>query len=252
VKTAGCGSTTAPKSGTYNISVDGLSRSYILKLPDNYDANKPYRLLLLFHPLGGTAADVAMNWHNLPALANNSMIFVAPDGISKGWADAGTTATQPGRDMQFTKTLVNDLSGKLCVDKTRIFAEGFSFGAAMSYAVACAMGDVVRGVVVIAGAKLSGCVQHTKPVAYLMIHGTSDSTLRYPGAGLPLLNDFAKVNGCTPQPIPDPRNSQFACVDYTGCMPGYPARGCLWPGGHTWKAPGTWLPEQAWKFISQF
>lgn len=253
VMTAGCGSANAPKSNTYTISVNGTNRTYILKVPDNYDANKPYRLILAYHWLNGTAQNVASgNYYGLWSLSSGSTIFVAPQGIGNAWRDSGRTSTQGGEDIQFTKALVDDLSSKLCIDKTRIFAEGFSMGGSMSYAVACAMGDVVRAVVAHSGGPMSGCVQHSKPVAYFMTHGTQDSVCTYPGYGVPQINDFAKVNGCGMQNMPTPSGTAPACVDFPNCMPGYPARACIFVGDHTASPPGNWVPTETWKFISQF
>jgi poly(3-hydroxybutyrate) depolymerase len=154
--------------------------------------------------------------------------------------------------MNFTKAMVDELTSKLCVDKSRIFAEGFSMGASMSYAVACAMGDVFRGVVAHSGGPMSGCVQHTKPVAYFMTHGTQDSVCTYPQYGVPQINDFAKVNGCMPATMPTPSGTTPACIDFQGCMPGYPARACIFVGDHTPSPTGNWVPKESWTFISQF
>ena len=179
IKSTGCGSTSAPTSNTYTISVGGTNRTYILRRPDNYDANRPYRLILSYHPLGGTAQSIASgNYYGLWSLSAGSTIFAAPQGINNGWSDSGRTSTTGGADINFTKALVDELTSKLCIDRSRIFAEGFSMGGSMSYAIACAMGDVVRGVVAHSGGPMSGCVQHTKPVAYFMTHGTKTTSAR--------------------------------------------------------------------------
>jgi hypothetical protein len=251
--TAGCGSTTAPANGTYTISVNGTNRTYILKRPDNYDPNRAHRLMLAFHWLNGTAQNVASgNYYGLWSLSQGSTIFVAPQGIGNAWRDSGRTNTMGGEDINFTKALVTDLSNKFCIDKSRIFAEGFSMGGSMSYAVACAMGDVVRAVVAHSGGPMSGCVQHNKPVAYFMTHGTQDSVCTYPQYGVPQVNDFGMVNGCGMQTMPMPSGSEHLCVDYPNCMPGYPTRACIFVGDHTASPPGNWVPMESWRFISQF
>jgi polyhydroxybutyrate depolymerase len=235
------------------ISVGGTNRSYILRRPDNYDANRPYRLILSYHPRGGTAQDIASgNFYGLLSMSAGSTIFVAPQGINNLWPDSGSTRTTPGQDINFTKALVDDLTSKLCVDRSRIFAEGFSMGGSMSYAVACAMGDVVRGVVAHSGGPMSGCVQHNRPVAYFMTHGTTDNVCIYPDFGVPQVNDFGRVNGCMPQSMPTPSGTAPSCVDFPGCMAGYPTRACIFVGGHTPSPPGNWVPTESWKFISQF
>ena len=247
-KSAGCGSTTAPKSGNFMLSVGGENRSYILKVPDDYKADNPYRLMFSFHWLSGTAQNVASdNYYGLWSLSAGSTIFVAPQGKDNQWGDSG------GEDIAFTKALATDLKSKLCIDNGRVFAEGFSMGGSMSYAVACAMGDVFRAVAAHSGGPMSGCLRgHDKPVAYFMTHGTNDTVCRYPGFGVPQIEDFAEVNGCMQTAMPTPSGSAHPCVNFPGCMPGYPARACIFVGGHEWNPSGNWVSGESWKFFSQF
>ncbi len=253
VQSAGCGSSMGPKSDTYTISVGGMNRSYILRVPENYDPNRPYRLILSYHPLGGTAQQIASgNYYGLWSMSNGSTIFAAPQGIGNGWSDTGRSRTMGGQDINFTKALVDELTSKLCIDRSRIFAEGFSMGGSMSYAIACALPDLVRGVVAHSGGPMSGCVQHNKPVAYFMTHGTSDDVCTYPEYGVPQVNDLAMVNGCVRRDMPTPSGTTPACVDFESCMPGYPTRACIFVGEHTPTPSGNWVPKESWQFISQF
>ena len=43
--TAGCGKAPTLTSGTRTIQSSGQNRTYILRIPDNYDSNRPYRLI---------------------------------------------------------------------------------------------------------------------------------------------------------------------------------------------------------------
>ncbi|MFI5836617.1 extracellular solute-binding protein [Micromonospora sp. NPDC051300] len=56
--TAGCGRAPTLTSGSHTISSGGQNRSYILRIPDNYDNNHPYRLIFGFHWNGGNSPDV--------------------------------------------------------------------------------------------------------------------------------------------------------------------------------------------------
>src|SRR6476620_8601870 len=56
--TAGCGKAPTLTSGTRSVQTSGKNRTYILRVPDNYDVNHPYRLIFGFHWNGGTAGDV--------------------------------------------------------------------------------------------------------------------------------------------------------------------------------------------------
>ena len=56
--TAGCGKAPTLASGTRTIQSSGQSRTFILRIPDGYDRNHPYRLIFGFHWLNGSANDV--------------------------------------------------------------------------------------------------------------------------------------------------------------------------------------------------
>jgi hypothetical protein len=269
VPSNGCGTATLAHSGEgFPISVNGTNRTYNLQVPSSYDTAHPYRLIVSYHWMNAGANDVsrgdaaeAQPWYGLSSLANGSTIFVAPQGIGDSWA-------QGSADVAFSRQLITQLENTLCVDKSRIFAEGFSMGGAMAYAMACAMGDTLRAVAVHSGGPMSGCVAHSTPVPYFMTHGNHDSSCTYPQYGVPQLLDFAKLDGCTnPDPtqtptsfaalvVPTDQSGNIpACVDFAGCSPGYPVRACIFYGEHT-ASPGglatTWVPAETWTFLSQF
>ncbi|MDG6110550.1 alpha/beta hydrolase family esterase, partial [Dactylosporangium aurantiacum] len=255
--TAGCGKAPALTSGTRSISSGGQNRSYILRVPDNYDNSHPYRLVFGLHWLNGSANAVASaGYYGLQPLSNNSTIFVAPQGIDAGWANTG------GRDLTFVDDLTNLIENGLCVDTTQVFAMGWSYGGAMSYALACARPTVFRAVAVLSGANLSGCNGGTLPVAYLGIHGTHDSVLNISN-GRSLRDTFVRNNGCTPQNPPEPALNSLTHIatNYTGCRAGYPVRWIAFDGDHTPSpvdgstSPNdsrTWTSGEAWRFFTQF
>ncbi|HEY3477631.1 MAG TPA: PHB depolymerase family esterase, partial [Streptomyces sp.] len=180
--TAGCGTAAGLASGSHTISSGGQNRSYLLWIPAGYDNTHPYRLFVGLHWRGGTADDVdsggtdGYNWsyYGLRRLADNAggtTIFVAPQGNGNGWANPG------GQDVTFVDDLLRQLEAALCVDTSQVFAGGFSYGGAMSYALACARPTVFRAVAVYSGANLSGCAGGTQPVAYIGMHGIGDNVL---------------------------------------------------------------------------
>src|SRR6266511_2636746 len=56
---AGCNSTAARTSGRFTIDVAGTQREYIIKLPANYDASHPYKIVFMFHGAMYSAQRVA-------------------------------------------------------------------------------------------------------------------------------------------------------------------------------------------------
>ncbi|WP_431944883.1 cellulose binding domain-containing protein [Micromonospora marina] len=255
--TAGCGKAPTLSSGTRTISSGGQNRSYILRIPDGYDRNRPYRLIFGFHWLNGSANNVASaGYYGLLPLSNNSTIFVAPQGIDNGWANTN------GRDLTLFDDISRQVENDLCVDTSQRFALGWSYGGAMSYAVACARPNVVRAVTVISGANLSGCNGGTQPVAYFGIHGTFDSVLNI-SAGRSLRDTFVRNNGCTPQSPREPSRGSLTHITttYSGCREGYPVQWAAFDGDHTPSpvdgspSPNdsrTWTSAEIWRFFSQF
>lgn len=233
-----------------------------MRIPESYDSNHPYRLVFAFHWNGGTMGDVdgggssgfTWSYYGLREQADDTTIFVAPQGLNNGWGNSG------GQDLAFVDAMVSQIKGDLCIDESRVFAMGFSYGGGMSYALACDRADVFRGVVVYSGAQLSGCNDGSEPIAYLGIHGLSDGTTMIPG-GRSLRDRFVENNGCTPMNPPEPNVGSLShiCTSYEGCSED-PVRWCAFDGGHT---PGpvdgggddgalTWTKQEAWDFVSQF
>ncbi|MFI1993470.1 ricin-type beta-trefoil lectin domain protein [Actinoplanes sp. NPDC020271] len=264
--TAGCGRSPTLTSGSRTMQSGGKNRTFILRLPDGYDSNRPYRLIFGFHWNGGTANDVdgggtsgyPWSYYGLRALAGNSAIFVAPQGLNNGWANSG------GEDLAFVDAMVNLLESGLCVDTSQLFSLGFSYGGGMSYAIACARATVFRAVAVYSGGQLSGCSGGTQPIAYLGLHGLRDPVLNISN-GRSLRDRFVRNNGCTAQNPPEPAQGSLThtITYYQGCRAGYPVAWAAFDAGHT---PGpvdgsagdynpgerSWTRPLVWSFFSQF
>ncbi|WP_259454166.1 RICIN domain-containing protein [Streptomyces ginkgonis] len=260
----GCGSAPGLTSGTHTIQSGGKSRSFILRVPDNYDNNRPYRLIFAFHWRGGTAQDVASggtsgnawSYYGQQEQSDNTAILVAPQGLDNGWANAG------GEDITFVDDMIRRIEAGLCVNPAQRFATGFSWGGGMSYALACARANDFRAVAVIAGAQISGCSGGNQPIAYFGIHGISDSVLNI-AQGRSLRDRFVGNNGCTSQSPaePAPGSRTHITTTYAGCRAGYPVQWAAFDGGHI---PGpvdgspdesgvaTWTKGEIWRFFAQF
>lgn len=258
VKSAGCGKAKTLQNGTLNITFGGASRKYILHVPSSYDNAHPYRLVFAFAESGSSAQSVAdRNYFTMATLDTKSTtIFVAPDA-SNG---AGMWSKS---DVELTDAILAQLEDDLCIDKSRIFATGFSFGGAMSIAIACTRADVFRGVAFFSGADLTNSCPDTltKPIAYYASQASGDSSgTPSPTSGKVKQAKFAEVNGCTPEPsaltFPAP-GQPHTCTVYKNCSAGHPTVYCVFDGGHGWepKDPGqstSWDAPEAWKFITQF
>jgi poly(3-hydroxybutyrate) depolymerase len=257
-KSAGCGNPPMLKSGTIPIMFNNASRNYILRIPDSYDNARPYRLVFAFAESGASAMSVASrNYFTMASLDTmKTTIFVAPDAANGmgSWSKS---------DVELTDAILEELEADLCIDKTRIFATGFSFGGAMSLALACQRADVFRGVAFFSGADLTGSCTGTltKPIAYYASQASGDSSGDpMPSSGRIKQAQFAAVNGCTAEPDATtfPAAGQpHKCTVYQGCSAGHPTVYCVFEGAHGWEPrdPGesmSWNAPEAWKFITQF
>lgn len=248
----GCGVTDPLKSGRASIDVSGTKREYVLKLPDNYVATKPYKLIFTFHWKGGSANDVVTGttgggpYYGLEQRAGGSAIFVAPEGIDAGFANTN------GRDIALVRAILELFESKLCIDTTRIFSTGFSYGGMMSDSIGCEMADVFRAIAPMSGGipsaqhAYSGCNQaNNHPIAVWMAHGDSDTVVPI-ADGKAALAIFVARNQCQSQTSPV---TPSPCVAYQGCATGYPVHWCQFSGGHG--APN-FASAAIWDFFDQF
>jgi polyhydroxybutyrate depolymerase len=242
-RSSGCGAAAEVASGRFSIDAGGLTRDYILALPDDYDASRAYPLIFTWHPGGGTAQGTAGGnnggYYGLRNLADGSAIFVSPEGIDNGWANT------EDRDLAFATAMLDRFTGELCIDESRIFSTGFSYGGMMSNAVGCAMGDVFRAIAPMSGALFSGCEDGDSPVAVWSAHGDNDQVVSFAN-GERARDVFLERNNCQPDTVPV---EPGACVSYQGCDEGFPVVWCEFSGGHQ-TAPGS--AQAIWDFFSQF
>lgn len=194
-------------------------------------------------------------YYGMQKKSNEGAILVAPQGLNNGWANSG------GEDIAFVDAMRNAIEADLCVDTTKRFATGFSYGGSMSFSIACSRAKDFRAVAVISGGQLSGCDGGNDPIAYLGIHGISDGTLNIAG-GRALRDRFVKNNGCTSQSPkePAPGSKTHVTTNYSGCKSGYPVTWLAFDGGHA-PAPvdggsdsgaRSYTPDVIWGFFNQF
>jgi len=243
----GCSAATPLKTGNFTETIDGVSRKWMLDVPSGYDATKPYKLIFVWHPLGGSGSQVVSGGYNgLKSLSNSTTIFATADGLQGsnsetsgvGWWNAN------GGDMKLVQIMLDKINAGLCVDQDRIFSTGFSFGGMMSYTLPFEF-NVFRAVAPCSGK--TGVIPYTEkftgPVPIMAFHGDAD-TFVATALGKAFLDKFAARNKCGTQ---TQAVSPSGCVQYQGCT--VPTIWCVFPGGHT-----TWSEEPAaiWKFFSQF
>ena len=103
------------------------TRTVRIDIPKNYDKNKPYKLIFGMQCMGGWAGGVQdEGYYGLKPLdTENTAIFVAPEGN-------GNQAPWDQNDYILFDELLAYLEGNFCIDSSRVFSTGFSYGSMFS------------------------------------------------------------------------------------------------------------------------
>jgi poly(3-hydroxybutyrate) depolymerase len=259
VKSAGCGKGTTVTSGKKNITSTGQQRSYIIDIPTNYDQDKPYRLFYTSHWIGSTSEAVRdQNYYFLKPLADAAMepaIFVAPQSDGSTWQQ---------KDHALFDDLLAYVKENLCIDTTRVFATGFSFGGMITYSLSMNHQQDIRAAVGIAPANYNIYVpmKTGEPIAWMQTTGMGDGTCPWVNGnsttqGAKFIGiEHATNNGCTvPANIPIWQQGNHVCYDFQDCNPEHPTKVCTFNGGHTNIANEggvNWIAKESWDFFRQF
>ena len=256
----GCGKDNTLKN-YFKFKGGGIEHEVYLDLPENYDKNKPYRLVFGMHCMGGSAQNVAKNEHyyGYRDKDKKNTIFVAPHG----YTDQMPWRCGDNKDHLFFDEILTYLNENLCVDTSRVFSSGFSFGAMYSNSLAQTFQHRLRGVVVFATAdqviyipKNSG-----KPIAWMGTVGLSDGTCP-PSMGRSARDRILRNNGpeghtdCTSEKATEfSGGGGHVCYDYKTVDPRFPVKCCTFNGGHQWDMRENgklWASDIGWEFITQF
>lgn len=250
-----------PLVGVKNtISVEKTPRTYHLYIPTR-ETNKPRPLVVVLHGAGGTARAIAEVTGFTQVAEREGFVVAYPEGTGRAQSwNAGKCCGYASRtdvpDSEFIKQMVIDIRRKTNIDKTRIYATGFSNGGMMSYRLACDAGDVFAAVGVVAGAmNTQSCNPAGRP-SLVIIHARNDEQVPFDGgaakggyraalgnkpvqdASVKEAMDFwIKANYCRAFPSEDAKQDKttvnYFCAEkrdlrlYT-----LPDGGHSWPGGY--------------------
>jgi len=235
-------------------------REYLLYVPDSYDRFKPTPLVISMHG-GGAWPAHQMNvsrWNRLADEHGFIVVYPAGSDTPMSWKvgrGAGLT-----RDVRFISELIDTLETAYNIDPTRIYANGLSNGAGMSFVLSCTLSNRIAAVGMVAAAQSlpwSWCTDH-RPVPMISFHGTADAMTPYNGGRSPVFPDrfvlpsipiwtanWARRNQCGTNPVESQIAADVTRLEYTNCADDaavvlYTIQG----GGHTWpggKPPPEWL-----------
>jgi hypothetical protein len=252
------------KWATHDITVAGLDakfsgnpayamRRYWTKPPKAYDKAMPHPLVIWGQGCGqgGTAEDVPPN--KSPGVDQIVQVQLLAPQTADHCYYAGPDGDDPkSPELAYFDQLLTETLNNFCIDTSKVFLGGYSSGGWFTTLMACNRASKLRGVGWAAAGLQKNHDECKGPVAAILTRGMNDT-------GTPLdqteaaRDDLIKRNGCTTQTKPwAPGQASFdssSCLEYQGCMPGYPVIWCPTPGGHTNTVNDTHLSTQGFWYL---
>lgn len=250
----------SPGQTTQRVSINGVTREYILYVPRSYNGSAHVPLMLDFHPLSSSAS-YQRNNSGTAAVADREGVIVAyPQGINNAW-NIGPCCTRERTvdDVAFARAVVEQVSARACVDDRRVYATGFSNGGGMSYKLACDAADIFAAAAPAAFDMIEemACTP-SRPVSVFAHRGRRDFIVPYNGGPStpptayrldPItflgaegsFSRWGQLNNCSSTT----RSIGNNCSAYSNCDAGTEVVLCTANlGGHS-----GWDASQSWEFL---
>jgi polyhydroxybutyrate depolymerase len=222
-------------------------RSYRIAFPEGHDGTTPIGAIVFTHGFRGTARGVMRN-KALTALASElGVAFIAAQADGPEWIIPGIPSSdlrQGVDELAYFDTLIEDVTTRSAIDRTRLVVSGFSSGAMMVWHLACYRGAAFAGFVPMSGTFWEPVPKHcpTGPVNLIHYHGTEDPVV--PLTGRPIgdahqgnvseaIEMLARTGGY--RPVEARQTPELQCskqVEGDGKL----LELCLFPGKHQLKA----------------
>lgn len=241
------GSSNASEGATSDLIVIN-NRSYLLKLPTNYQAQSSYKLLLVFHGSGGSASGM----HSMALFEQYSDEFIVayPNAKEVEWNEGCgcNIAHRKGvDDLVFVDQVIADIQQKHHISTGEIYAAGFSQGGLFSQNLACNRSEVFKAVAIVAAPMsqqlAASCAPQAK-LSVMMVHGIHDNVLPFMGlndanfgliSSLDAIKLHANKQGSLPYPLIKPAPELSAgLVNYSNGQQKFQLHS-ISNGGHSWR-----------------
>lgn len=210
-----------PSSAPTSVQVHGIDRSIITDIGEHYRHTKPAKLIIAFH--GRTNPNTQVRgYYRIAQASDGNAILVYPSWLpeewpTRSWADGGDPATAI-RDYALFDKIVEEITENYCIDQDEIYAVGHSLGGRMTNNLACARGNILRGIGSVGGSSTilpSAC---TWPVNALIMHNPQDRLASFAG-GEDARNKLLAQNKCDTDTYEALASSpsEGHCVQYNQC-----------------------------------
>ncbi|MGH7966418.1 MAG: hypothetical protein ACRERD_32105, partial [Candidatus Binatia bacterium] len=138
---------------------------YSLYVPENYDPQRRWPLVIAMHGGHGRGDDYLLTW--LRPAKSKGYIVLSPKSLGDTWS-----IQRPSLDIRSILSILEPLLDEYAIDTSRIFATGLSDGGTFSYALGLHCPKLLAGIAPVAGV-LPGWFDRTQAQALpiFIIHG---------------------------------------------------------------------------------
>ena len=243
------------------IQSGGLSRRYLLYVPESYNPDNPSPLVISIHGFAQWPAHQQglSGWNHQADEEGFLVVYPQGTGFPLRWnaGQAGDSGNTSQQEVEFFKDLIDHLSQTYSIDQKRIYANGMSNGGGMTHLLACQLSDRIAAFGGVAGA-YSYPDEFCQPLnltPWIAFHGVDDPIVSYQGGpsqgrhadiDLPAIeswiDSWAMQNGCDHSPDLNEITSDITQFSYNNCEQDIGV--ILYRierAGHTWPGGG-WLP----------
>ena len=223
VPSAGCeaGTDTAGTEVTLEprtLQIGGVERSFLLTTPAT-GPDEPLPLVVDLHGLAeGSQIHATMSQYS-PVAQEEGFVVVFPQGLGQPVKWDADPASDPNLDLELVDTILETIGTERCIDTSRVYATGLSYGAIMTSLLMCTRADTFAAFAPVAGIRLPEPCEPGRPLPILSFHGTADPILTFDGQVGGSLGDI--MSGETPE-----STTSTAPPDLDG--EGYPATVAAW------------------------
>lgn len=224
---------------TETMDHDGIERSFLRYVPEDYDGSEAYPVVFCLHGLGDNMINFySIGMNNVADTAHFIVItpqaLVDPTLSASAWnSGAGAFGISPNPgidDVGFISAIIDELAAEFNIDLTRIYSCGFSMGGFMTNRLGCELNDRLAAIASVAGT--IGGVLNCNPgggqLPMCHFHGTQDEVVGYSNnffgtSAEATVAFWAANNGCDAGPevsqVPDAYNDGLTAEHwiYNGC-----------------------------------
>lgn len=267
----GCGQPVEAGRMTLKFPVGGVERIALAYVPTSYMPDERVPAVFDLHGSGSDALEQMDRgmWERTAEMSGFVAVELQGGLAAKPagwrWNVPGVTGPDGPDDERYISDAIDMVADKLCLDRSRVYASGYSGGARMLSQYVCDVADRFAAVGLVAGVRAgfpkegdngpepdAATCAPRRPVPIIAFSGIKDPINPFAGGGeaywkygvSTALARWASINGCQPEPVTRALSATTDLLAYAGCEDGSTLiHYTIKDGGHVWPGSTNYLRQ---------